>query len=829
MHAMVRDLRYALRSLRRSPGFALVAIITLALGLGATTAIFTVLDSVVLRPLPYPEPDRLVDIGSSWPGMKEGMRIGLSPADYFYLRDHLRALENVGVYMTGEFTLTGNGRPERVRVASASVGVLSALRARPSLGRLITAQDDRPANTAPTAIGPNPAVMVAVLSHDFWERRYGGDPGIIGQTIWIDSHPVHVVGVLATGVQLPDQQIDVWEPLGLNPSARPTNWHTFSGIGRLAPGASLQQARAELAAVRGRLVELFPTEYDAAFMKDTGFRFDVQSLRDMVVGEAGRALWILLGSVGLVLLIACFNVANLFLVRTEGRLHETAIRTALGAQPRQLARHYLTESITLALIAGALGIAVAYGGVQLFLAYSPTWIPRLAAVHIGWGSIVFATAVSLVAGIAFGLFPVVHAERAAAALRSSSTRGTTASRRQHAFRGALVVAQMALALVLLAAAGLMLRSFAKLRSVDSGVDPTGVLTMEMHLPSVRYLSYQRVSTFYEELVTRLRGLPSVEQAAVTTALPLASEDYGCASVFVEDQPPSSDRNPPCLGVSTISPDFFQTLGISVRGRTPTWTDVNSRDGAVVVSQALAEQLWPGQNPIGKGIRGNGWGRPFYRVVGVTDDVRYEGLDKPPEAMVYFPLLPMKGASLWSPQRSVTLVIKSATAEPEQLTAAVRRMIADLDPDIPLADIRTMNAVIASSMARTSLTMLLLALAGAMALAIAAVGLYGVIAYIVSRRTNEIGIRIALGAGAMQVVRDVVFQSVRLALLGVAVGLVGALLLTRVLHALLFEVSPTDPMVLAIVSLVLVVVALVASYLPARRAARVDPVIALRSE
>jgi len=829
MTSLAQDLRYAARSLRRSPGFTIVAILTLGLGLGATAAIFTLLNAVVLQPLPYPEPDRLVDIGTRWPGVNADMRIGISPANYFYFRDHSRTLQDVGIYHTTEATITGDDHPERVRVAEASVGVLRALRARPALGRIISADDDQPASTAPGSVAPGPSVPVAVLSHDFWERRYGGDRDIIGKTIWIDSRAVPIVGVLEAGVQLPDQAVDVWQALGLNPVAQATNWHTFGALARLRPGATLDQARSELAAIGNRVVELFPTAYSDAFMKDTGFRFDVASMRSIVLGDVGRSIWILFGTVGLVLLIACFNVANLFLARTEGRQQETAIRLALGARSAQLARHYLTESALLALVAAALGIAFASSALKLLLAFSPTWIPRLSSVQLGWESVVFTVLISLAAAGAFGLFPVVAARRTAGESRRGGARGSTATRKQHAVRSTLVVVQMALALVLLAAAGLMLRSFAKLRSVDPGVKPEGVLVMALQLPSQRYGSYEQVSAFYRELTSRLEGLPGVTRASVTTELPLTVAESGCNAVFVEDQPPGPGVNPPCVPVNTVSPGFFDAMGIRVRGRTPTWSDVESGSGAVVVSKTLAQRFWPGEDPIGKGLRGNGWERPFYRVVGVTEDVRYNGLDKPPAEMVYFPLVPMEGAPLWSPQRSVTLVVKSTSAHPEQLAATVRRALADIDSDIPLANIRTMNDVVAKSTARTSLTMLLLAIAGGMALVLAGVGLYGVISYIVSRRTREIGIRVALGAQVAEVIRNVTLQSLRLALLGTAAGVIGALLLTRIIRSMLFEVSPTDPIVLAGVSLVLVAVALAASYIPARRAARIDPVIALRAE
>ncbi|HEU6453478.1 MAG TPA: ABC transporter permease, partial [Gemmatimonadaceae bacterium] len=377
MTSLAQDLRYAARSLRRSPGFTIVTILTLGLGLGATAAIFTLLNAVVLQPLPYPEPDRLVDIGTRWPGVSAEMRIGISPANYFYFRDHSRTLQDVGIYHSTEATVTGDDHPERVRVVEASVGVLRALRARPALGRIISEDDDRPASTAPGSVAPGPSAPVAVLSHEFWERRYGGDRNVIGKTIWIDSRAVPIVGVLEAGIQLPDQTVDVWQALGLNPVARATNWHTFGALARLRPGATLDQARSELAAISNRVVELFPTAYSDAFMKDTGFRFEVASMSSIVLGDVGRSIWILFGTVGLVLLIACFNVANLFLTRTEGRQQETAIRLALGARSAQLARHYLAESALLALCAAVLGIAFASSALKLLLAFSPTWIPRL--------------------------------------------------------------------------------------------------------------------------------------------------------------------------------------------------------------------------------------------------------------------------------------------------------------------------------------------------------------------------------------------------------------------------------------------------------------------
>lgn len=822
MDTFQHNLRHALRSLRRSPGFTVIAVLVLALGIGATTAIFALLDSVVLRPLAFPEAERLVWIESRVPGIRWSQRAawGLSPAGYFYFRAENRTLADLGVYSGAfgatRFTVTGTAEPQRVNGAEVSASLFEVLRARPALGRLIGPEDDRPG-----------APRVAVLGHRFWMREFGGDPGVIGSTIQISDVPAEVIGVLAPGIELPDRQADVWMPLRLDPAARPVNTHSLAAVGRLKPGVTAAEVELDLGRLTSRFRELFPTAYSDAFMRESGFHTAVTSPRDYVVGHFARVLWMLLGAVGLVLLIACANVANLFVVRTEARRRELAIRSALGAVRGQIAGHYLAEGVLLSLVAGAFGILLAHGGIRLLLALSPAGIPRLAEVGLGGATIGFTLLVSLGAGVVFGLFPVLRARIDLTELRDGG-HSTSVSPRQHRLRAGLVMGQVALAVVLLAAAGLMLRSSQHLRQVQPGFDAEGVLTLEVTLSSKRYRSYEDVNRFYRELLDRIETLPGVQSVGAAQALPL-KDMAGCSGVFIEGRPLGPDDEPPCVGTYQATPGFLQALRIPVAGRTPDWLDRERATGEVVVTKALANRLWPGEDPIGKGIKGNDDRPPYYRVVGVTGELRGEGLDRAPSEAVIFPMLPLEGAELWSPPRAMTVVVKTQSAHPAELTAAIRHALDELDPTVPIGAVQTMEQVVMRSVARTTFVMLLLAIAAGIALLLGAVGLYGVIAYVVGQRTREIGVRMALGAHAAGIARLIVGQSLKLALVGVGVGLVAALAATRALRSLLFEVSPADPLTLGTVTILFFAVALLASWLPARRATRVDPMVALRVE
>lgn len=812
-----REVRHAVRSLARSPSFTGITILTLALGIGATTGIFTLLDRVVLRPLPFPNEERLVWIESDVSGNATG-RWGLSEAGYFYYRDNAHSLDGLGVYVASDQTpLVGREGAEVVSGAFVSAGLFDVLGLRATIGRRLTAEDDRPGGGD-----------VAVLGHRFWMRRFNGDPRVIGTMLTIRGRPREIVGVLAPGANLPDASVDVWLPLNLDPAARPVNAHYLQAIGRLRPGLDASTAQRELAQLTARFPELFPSAYSTAFMQQYHFTPGVLPLRDHVVGGAKDRLWILLAAVGLVLVIACANVTNLFLVRLEARRRDAAIRTALGAGRGALAWHYLGESLLLALAAGALGLALAAGAIRVLLRLAPSSLPRLSEVQVGWEGAAFAAVVSLGAGVIFGLIPLLRRGVDITTLRESG-RGLTASRPRQAARSALVVGQVGLALVLMAAAGLLLRSFQRLRAVQPGFDPNGVLAVDVSISSARYPTHEAAAAFYHELETRLGALPGVVSVGATQGLPL--DDWGgCSVVFAQDKPLAPGEEPICVSTPKVTPTYFATMHIPVRGSTPTWSDVENHVSGVVVSRALAARLWPGEDPIGKGINSNGGTEaPYYRVVGVAGDVRAEDLQKPPVEEVYYPMVPLPKSFLWSPARGMTVVLRTTLANPADLTGAVRRVVRALDPEAPVANVRTMRQVVARSMARLSFTMLLLGVAAAMALVLSGVGLYGVVAYLVAQRRGEIGVRLALGAVPAQVGRLVVLQSVRLAVGGVALGLLGALAATRVLRSLLFGVSATDPVTLAGAALFLVAVAALASYAPARRAARVDPIEVLRGE
>ncbi|MDQ6831200.1 MAG: ABC transporter permease, partial [Gemmatimonadota bacterium] len=495
-----------------------------------------------------------------------------------------------------------------------------------------------------------------------------------------------------------------------------------------------------------------------------------------------------------------------------------------------LAWHFLTESLTLTALAGVCALALAYAGLKLMLSLAPADLPRLDEVHLAWTSVAFTAIVSLGAGGLFGLLPLTSVGRGGedvTTLREGG-RGMTSSRRQHAVRGTLVAAQTALALVLLVASGLMLQSFRNLRGVRPGFDARGLLTARIDLPYARYQSYEKVEQFQRELLARAGALTGVKSAASGSDIPLDGYN-GCATIYAEGDVDGKSTERGCVTTTSTTPGYFATLGVPIRGREPSWSDVENRTGAVVITKALATRLWPGQDAIGRGIRGNGGTPPYYRVVGVADDIRGIALDKPVIEAAFYPLLPIPGAQLWSPQRSMSIVVRTTSSRPELLTPSLRRIVSELDPNVPLGEVRTMETVVARSMTRLSFTMMLLGVAASMAMVLSAIGIYGVISYIVGRRRGEIGIRVALGARAGQVGAMVVAQSVKLAAAGVVAGLIGSLAVTRVMRSVLFEVSPTDPLTLGGVSALMLLLAAGASYIPARRATRVNPVEALRSE
>jgi putative ABC transport system permease protein len=815
-----RETRHSLRSLARAPMFTLVAVLTLGVGIGATTAIYTLIDSIVLRPLPYPDQDRLVQLRHAVPGVGENDTWGNSVVSYFHYLDNNRTLAALGGFSTSVYNVAAEGGAERVTGASVTPSMFDVLGLRAARGRLFTDED--------VFDGAEP---VAVLGWELWETHYGGDPDIIGRTVQLNSAPVTVLGIAPRGVSLPitGHTTNVWRPLNLDRSQPAVNSHWVGTYAKLLPGVTPDAARADIQRLTADLPELFPNAYGGAFMATSGFRGDLVTVRELVLGGVERVLWLLLGAVALVLLIACANVANLLLVRAETRRREQTVRAAIGAERAHFAVHYLTESFILAGMAGLLGIAFAWGALRVMVATAPSTLPRLAEVSLNGSALGFGLGLALLTGLIFGLVPALRSQTDFGELRESG-RGMTTSRERQLVRGALVVGQVGMALVLLAAGGLMLQSFMNLRSVDSGIDERGVLTFQIFMPGARYAGVDEIFRFEQEFSSRIRALPGVEVVGTTTDLPLGGST-GCSYTVAENQVFATNEEPPCLATTFVMPGYFEALRINVEGDAFTWSDVERRAGGVVVSRAVAERTWPGEDPIGKGIISYQDGPPWYRVIGVADDVRGRGLDQPPIEAIYYPVLAIEGAQQIGPFRGPTYVVRASLPDPMQLRDPIRQLLAGMDPEVPMANARTMEEVIMTSptMARTTFTMTLLGISAVMALFLSAVGLYGVIAYLVGRRRAEIGVRMALGARVGQVARLVMLQSVRLTALGIVVGVIAAVLMTRVLASLLFGVQPADPVTLTVVSTLLLLVAMLASLIPARRAARVDPSEALRSD
>ncbi len=810
-------LRHSVRVLARQPGFTVPAVVTLALGLAATVTIATLLHRVVLAPLPFPHAERLVAMSSPMPKLNDTW--GLARHQLFYYLANARSLEAMALYRAGEATLTGDGTSsfaERVPTATVTAGIFDVLGIVPALGRVLTAEDNlqrRPQNV--------------VLGHDLWVRRFGGDRGIVGRTVELEGFALEVVGVAPPTAQLPERRVDLWLPDHADPAAAAQNNHVRSAVARLRPGYTAATAETDLAPLVLRMDEVFPSAYPNTWIRNSGFRTAVVPLRDDVVGETiVRALWIVQAGVVLVLVVALANVANLFLVRADGRAREVLVRSALGARRGDLLALHLTDALVVAALAAAVAYALVRAALGALAWLSPQAVPRLAEVHSGWATALVLVALSLGAGVLLGVLTAGAARGDHAALRDGS-RGLTLTRRQVAVRGALVVAQVALAVVLMAGAGLMVRSFHKLRAISPGFDPTGMTAMRLALPSARYDDVRRVSDFHEQVTSAVRAIPGVTHASVVEQLPLTGQS-GCTAV-VTSQPGRGGRPEKCVTTLQVAPGYFEAMRIPVRGSAPGWDDMHRASGGVVVTRALAEVLWPGEEALGRTIRccsvGDGW----FRVTGVVDGLYDAGLDAPPMQAVYFPLVPVAGGDLQWLARQVSLVVRAPDLTPLQLFPLVQREVARLDPQVPVTEPRAMDQLVLASMSRRTFTLALLAAAAGVALLLSAVGLYAVVSYVVSQRRGEIGIRMALGASTARVARLVVQQSLALTSLGLLLGVAGAVATTGVLGSLLFEVRPADPLVLGSVAALLAVMATLAALAPTWRAAQVDPSQALRAE
>jgi predicted permease len=699
----------------------------------------------------------------------------------------------------------------------ASANIFSVLGIRPQLGRAFTADLER-------SLDP----QVALISDGYWRRHFGADPKVIGRRLSTGRGlSLEIIGVLPPNAGPPSFNADIWTRNFLDPNAPPQNNHTHHAIGLLKRGVTLEAATADIKRVQDRMAAEYPNVYSPWFIERTGFGSDVQWLRDMVVGQmAVRVLWLLFAGVAFVLLIAAANVANLFLVRIDARRRESAVRSALGASRSHLAAHYLSESLLLSLVAALAAVALAAGLLQVVLTIAPQSLPRLQEVSLDWRGIAFCVATALAFGIVFGILPLASTGADVTMLRDGG-RGLTTSRSRDLARRGLVLTQMTLAVVLLSGALLMTKSYAKLRDVRPGFDGSGVLTATVVLPE-RYNDVPATTAFWRELTRRLEALPGVTRVGGTSSVPLA-DGFGCSGLYTDTQIEGVEKGN-CMPMAFVMPGYFEALGIKVRGEVPTWSNMEGGQGPIVVTPAFAKRFWRDQNPIGHTVKPYNTQAPAFPVIGVSEDIRARGLQNPLVEVIYFPIVPAPsstGRALWN-MNGMTILVRAPNADFGQLATSVRRVVREMDQQASIADLEPMEMIIARSMAQTSFTTLLLLIAASIALALSAVGIYGVISYLVSQRRPEIGIRIALGAQVSQVARMVVTQSVTLAVIGVMIGGVGALAGMRLLQSLLFEVSATDPVVLAASCVVLVIVAMIAAAAPARRAAKIDPVEAMRS-
>jgi predicted permease len=814
LHRVVLDTICTLRGLRKHRGFTLATVFTLALGIGAATAVFSVIDRVLIHPLPYPEPDRLVSVFFTAPGLGYDA-MPLSDVTYRYLRDGQRSFSDMVLVDGEDMNLSTEGEPVRVRGARVTPGLFELLRVKSVMGRAFTAADGEP--------GAEP---VAILSHELWKSRFGGEPGVIGQSIIVDGVTHRVVGVAPRGIELPDPTTRIWVPFTIDPAHLNPGLYSFLCFARLEPGETIASATTDLQRLVAHIGGVVP-EFTPELMKRARFAAVVQPLAERTVGDLRRPLWIIFGTSAFVLLIACANVANLFLVRAESRSRELALRTALGASRSDVAGLILAESLILALSGGALGLLLAVVGVKALLALSPATIPGAQSIGVDSRLMLFTLTVSIAVGLAFGSVPLLRGRNMelSTALKGSG-RAATSGQDRGRMRNALVVVQVALALVLLVGAGLMVRSFRALRHVDPGFRADGVLTFEVALSRTDHPSDIETAVFWRELTERMLTLPGARSAAVTTNLPLA-QDFLNGGIDIENRRIPDGGVRPTAELKYVSSGYFETLGIPVlQGRALDARDAANGFHGVVVNRAFARQWWPSGEAIGARIRESSSGA-WYEIVGIVGDVRFRSLDQEPGAAVYFPILSGAADSPDAP-RHVAVVVRSE-GDLATLATAARAQLRDLDARLPIAKLQPLRSLVNRSMARTSFVLVLLGIAAGLALLLGMVGVYGVIAYLVSQRRREIGVRMALGATARDVRRMVVRQGLVLAALGAAAGLAAALALSRLLTSLLYGVGANDFTTFAAVLVALLGVATLASYLPAKRASAIDPTEALRDE
>jgi putative ABC transport system permease protein len=804
--------------------FTSVALLTLGLGIGANTAIFSVINGVLLKPLPYPASQELAGVWHLAPGI-----VGLSgniqctPTMYFTYSEQNRTFAKFGLWSNDGGTVTGIGEPEAVRSIDMTYGTLDALNVPPKLGRWFSKSDDTP-GTPETVI----------LTYGYWQRRFGGNAAVIGRTLVVDSKPRTIIGVMPQDFRFLNAEPDLLLPQRFERSKLFLGNFSYQGIARLKPGVTLAQANADVTRMLPIWLRSWPAPpgFTRSLFENVHLAPKVQPLKQEVVGDIGAMLWVIMGTIGLVLLIACANVANLLLVRAESRQQELAIRAALGAGWGRIAREMLLESLTLGVLGGVLGLALAYGALRWLVAKGPQTLPRLGEIGIDPLVLAFTVSISLLAGLFFGLIPAFKyaAPHVAAALRGSG-RGMTHGRERHRARNTLVIVQVALALVLLIGSGLMIRTFQALRGVQPGfTHPEQLQLLHVSIPDTEVKDPARVVRLQNEMIDKLAAIPGVRSAAFTSSAPM--EGFNSNDVlYAEDKNYTPGQIPPIRRFHYVSPGYFKTAGTPLMaGRDFTWTDLYGKRRIVMVSEDIAREMWGSPAAaLGKRIR-EGLGDPWSEIVGVVGDVYDDGAQQSPPKTTYWPIMTDdRGSFPFNGVRFGALAVRTDRAATESFLNQARQAIWSVDPNLPVFLVETLQDVYAGSMARTSFTLVLLAIAGAMALVLGVVGLYGVIAYAVSQRTREIGIRMALGAQPRGLRRMFVRQGLILASVGAAIGLIAAAALTRLMSSLLFKTTPLDPATYLVVSALLILAAALASYFPSRRATAIDPLEALRSE
>jgi|HubBroStandDraft_6_1064221.scaffolds.fasta_scaffold25191_5 predicted permease len=819
------DVRYGLRGMRRNPVFTTVALLTVAIGIAANAAVFTVVNSVLLKPLNYPKAEELVSLHQIAPGA-EGLAdfesgLLLSPSMYFTYAEHNQTFQSLGVWIPGTANVTGLAEPEQVRTVAVSDGVLQTLGVPPAVGRWFSQVDQVP--NAPGSV---------MLSYGYWRRRFGGDRAVIGRNIMVDSQPREIVGVMPPGFRFVDSEFDLTAPLAFDRGKLILAGFGFHGIARLKPGRTIAEANADISRMLPIWMDSWsngpgsnPHIYETWKITPT-----IRPLKQEVIGNVGELLWVVMGTIGVVMLIACANVTNLLMVRVEARQQELAVRTALGAGWARIVTGLLIESVMLGLIGGVLGVGLAYAGVRFLVAIGPSNLPRLNEIAIDARTLEFTFILSLLSGLLFGLIPALkYAQPGTGSALQSAGRTISVSRERHGARNLLVVGQVAMALVLLICAGLMIRTFAALRKVDPGfAEPQHLQVMRISIPDLLITEPERVTRTQNAILDKLAATQGVKSAGFASDMPMEGFDSDWDEIFAKDKVYSGDLIAPLRLYKNISPGFLQTAGTRlVAGREMTWSEVYALRPVVMVSENLAREMWGTPSAaIGKYLREYS-NMPWHEVIGVIQDVREKGLQEKAPEIVYWP--PLVQNRFAPAVRTTTFVIRSERAATESFMNEVRAAVWSVNSNLPLASVRTMEEVYDKSIARISFTLVMLGIAGAMALALGIIGIYGVMSYTVSQRKREIGIRLALGAQSGNVLQMVLKQGAKLTLVGVAIGIGAAFGLTRLMTHLLFGVAAHDPLTFVAVAALLLLIALLACYIPARRAALVNPMVALRCE